>query len=248
MQTAPGAVAAAPALAKPNIRASVRAAKKDQVISFTGKAPSSASVLVQYAVGRNWRTLPARAKASNRGNYRIAVKHPINGRVAYRVAATFAKRSTFSSSVVVSAPPVARWYWLANYKPSAASAVSTANAASELAGQTYQYFIGSSWLGSNSFRTYRLNGTCSRITAFAGTPAWGDHIKGKHFLQVLGDGRQLFGAEFGSSEGRAVESGLQGVQRLTLATTDRDGGSEYVGFGAAQVLRTAPPGEFDPVD
>lgn len=245
----PATVVVASALAKPSVRANVRTATMDQNVTFTGKAPANANVVVQYAVGRNWRALPGRVKANRAGDYRIAVKHPLAGRVVYRVVATVGKGSAFSNSVAIAAPPVARWYWLANYQR-AASNRQELSATLELAGQTFQYGIASIIWGYSSSSTYRINGTCSRLTAFAGTQQWDTtRWKGKQLLQVIGDGDPLFTAELGSLEGRPVDVSLRGAQRLTLANTLRGADeARTAGFGAARVLCTSPPGVLDPVD
>lgn len=159
-------------------------------------------------------------------------------------ALTFTGRAPARSNLNQSA----RWYWLANYKPSARAGLDR-KASVNLGDGSQQYGLGEKGSG-DSTATWRLNGTCSRLTAYAGS---GSYRKVKpdtrRRVEVLTEGKRRFAGTFLPGQGQNIDISVSKARAITVSVIHEGSynASDY-GLGNAKILCTAPPGKFDPVD
>lgn len=227
---------------------SPRSATRGQAITFTGGAPANASVVVQYLSGKTWKTVPGRAKASRGGSYKVTVKHVLATNVRYRVAATAGKKTVYSNLATVSLTKRAQWYWLANYRPSSGGLGRTATT---VLGDSAQMYGLVEWGWGDDAGTWRLNGTCTRLQAFAGAGILDgdDATKTRRQVEVLAGGKTVFSRWFNLGEGVDVDVPLSGANAVSVSVRHTGLNSQArFGLGNAKVLCTAPPGVYDPVD
>ena len=242
------AVKAAPA-ASVTTAVSPRSATSGQTITFSGRAPANATMVVQYKSGKTWKAVAGRGKASKGGSYKVAVKHVLAGNVTYRVAAVVGKKTTYSNAAAVSLTKPAQWYWLANYTPASTGGYRIDRESTAALGDGTHMYTLTEYMSGDSTGTWRLNGTCSRLSAFAGSGSDGGTRETQRQVQVLADGASLFAHWFAPGEGQAVDVSLRGARSVTVAVRHKGSSdSSKYGLGAAKILCTAPPGEYDPVD
>lgn len=236
------------AAARVSTSVSPRSAVRGQAITFSGRAPGGATMVAQYLSGRTWKAVGNKAKASRGGSYSLTVNHVAASNIAYRVAAVVGKGTTYSNSATVTLSKPAKWYWLANYRPSASTLYRKATVS---LGQSSQMYGITEYVRGDYASTWRLNGACSRLEAYAGSGIkdGDDPTKTRRQVQVMAGGKSLFSQWFGLGEGTDVDVSLTGANAVSVSVRHMGDSSQAdYGIGNAKVLCTTAPGEYDPVD
>lgn len=221
-------VSAAP---KVSMQVSTTRAAKGERIVVNGVGPARASIVIQVAAGRTWRTVGKTTSARN-GAYRVTVQH-VGGVASYRAVGAYGRKSVVSAVRKVNAPAVMKTFDLARYKE-ADGGFSRAFALT-VGGETFSSALKSF---NGDAASWNINGACTRLTAYIAQEDPDDHSR----VQVKADRQKMAELDVPATGARELSVDLRGVKVLTVGAINETSTYNAVVIADPQITCSVAPG------